>query len=81
MIYGQQELVKDLVALRLGYGAPLHFEVADVSLADLDDVEHRGRALGTSIIPSQDPGRVEVDSAEGAGTTFRVYLPIQEGPR
>ena len=36
MIYGQQELVKDLVALRLGYGAPLHFEVADVSLADLE---------------------------------------------
>jgi p-hydroxybenzoate 3-monooxygenase len=36
MIYGQQELVKDLVALRLSYGAPIHFEVADVTLADLD---------------------------------------------
>jgi p-hydroxybenzoate 3-monooxygenase len=36
MTYGQQELVKDLVALRLGYGAPIHFEVANVSLADLE---------------------------------------------
>ena len=36
MIYAQQELVKDLVAVRLGYGAPLHFEVANVALADLE---------------------------------------------
>ena len=36
MIYAQQELVKDLVALRLGYGAPIHFEVGDVTIADLD---------------------------------------------
>jgi p-hydroxybenzoate 3-monooxygenase len=35
MIYAQQEVVKDLVAARLGYGAPIHFEVADVSLADI----------------------------------------------
>src|ERR1700691_832483 len=36
MIYAQQELVKDLVAVRLGYGAPIEFEVADVRLGDLE---------------------------------------------
>ena len=36
MIYAQQELVKDLVAIRLGYGAPVEFEVADVNLRDLE---------------------------------------------
>jgi p-hydroxybenzoate 3-monooxygenase len=36
MIYGQQEVVKDLIAARLDAGAPLLFEVDDVSLHDLD---------------------------------------------
>jgi p-hydroxybenzoate 3-monooxygenase len=36
MIYAQQEVVKDLVAARLGYGAPITFEVKDVALRDLD---------------------------------------------
>jgi p-hydroxybenzoate 3-monooxygenase len=35
-IYGQQEVVKDLVALRLGYGAPLVFDAADVAVHDID---------------------------------------------
>ncbi len=35
MIYAQQEVVKDIVAARLGYGAPIHFEVADVELSEL----------------------------------------------
>ena len=34
-IYGQQEVVKDLIAARLGFGAPLHFEVSNVTLHDL----------------------------------------------
>jgi p-hydroxybenzoate 3-monooxygenase len=38
-IYGQQEVVKDLIAARLDAGEPLHFEVSDVSLADLDSDE------------------------------------------
>jgi p-hydroxybenzoate 3-monooxygenase len=41
MIYAQQELVKDLVAARLGYGAPIEFEVADVSLRDLESQRPR----------------------------------------
>jgi p-hydroxybenzoate 3-monooxygenase len=35
-VYGQQELVKDLIAARLADGAPIVFEAQDVSLADLD---------------------------------------------
>ena len=36
MIYAQQEIVKDLVAARLGYGAPLFFEVDEVALEGLE---------------------------------------------
>jgi p-hydroxybenzoate 3-monooxygenase len=35
-IYGQQEVVKDLIAARLDAGAPLHFDVEDVRLEGLD---------------------------------------------
>jgi p-hydroxybenzoate 3-monooxygenase len=35
-IYGQQELVKDLIAARLAAGLPLHFEVQDVRFEGVD---------------------------------------------
>ena len=35
-VYGQQEVVKDLIAARLDAGLPLHFEVDDVRIDDLD---------------------------------------------
>ncbi|MGD0981278.1 MAG: 4-hydroxybenzoate 3-monooxygenase [Solirubrobacteraceae bacterium] len=35
-IYGQQEVVKDLVAERLAQGGALHFEVSDLAVHDLD---------------------------------------------
>jgi len=35
-VYGQQELVKDLIAARLADGGAIHFDVEDVRLADLD---------------------------------------------
>jgi p-hydroxybenzoate 3-monooxygenase len=35
-IYGQQEVVKDLVAARVGTGRPLYFEVDDVSVHGID---------------------------------------------
>jgi p-hydroxybenzoate 3-monooxygenase len=34
-VYGQQEVVKDLIAARVAGGARLHFEVADVSVHDV----------------------------------------------
>jgi p-hydroxybenzoate 3-monooxygenase len=40
-IYGQQEVVKDLIAARLDAGAPLGFEVSDVELRDLDSERPR----------------------------------------
>jgi p-hydroxybenzoate 3-monooxygenase len=36
MVYGQQEVVKDLIAARLERGAPIEFEVSDVALHDVD---------------------------------------------
>ncbi|MBL6455888.1 4-hydroxybenzoate 3-monooxygenase [Belnapia sp. T6] len=35
-IYGQQEVVKDLIAARLATGQPLHFEVEEVAVHDLE---------------------------------------------
>ena len=35
-VYGQQEVVKDLIAARLAAGGPILFEVEDVSLHDID---------------------------------------------
>ena len=35
-VYGQQEIVKDMLAARLGTGGPIHFEVEDVSVHELD---------------------------------------------
>ena len=36
-VYGQHEVVKDLVAARLATGRPLHFAVSDVTLSGLTD--------------------------------------------
>jgi p-hydroxybenzoate 3-monooxygenase len=50
VIYGQTEVVKDLIAARLAAGLPLCFEVEDVALNDLDGTRprvtfaHEGRA-------------------------------------
>jgi p-hydroxybenzoate 3-monooxygenase len=38
-VYGQQELVKDLIAIRLAAGLPIVFEAGDVRLHDID-TEH-----------------------------------------
>jgi p-hydroxybenzoate 3-monooxygenase len=35
-VYGQHEVVKDLIAARLAEGRPLHFEVSDVAVAGFD---------------------------------------------
>ncbi|HEY6927202.1 MAG TPA: 4-hydroxybenzoate 3-monooxygenase [Steroidobacteraceae bacterium] len=38
MIYGQQEVVRDLIEARLAAQQPLHFEVEDVAVSDFDGV-------------------------------------------
>jgi p-hydroxybenzoate 3-monooxygenase len=40
-VYGQQEVVKDLIALRLAEGRPLLFQVSDVVLHDIDGDQTR----------------------------------------
>ena len=40
-IYSQHEVVKDLVAARLKSGKPVHFEVEDVAIHDLDSAKPR----------------------------------------
>jgi p-hydroxybenzoate 3-monooxygenase len=42
-IYGQQEVVKDLIAARLAQGAPILFEATNVSLHDLESTRPRVR--------------------------------------
>jgi p-hydroxybenzoate 3-monooxygenase len=50
-VYGQQELVKDLIRLRLEGGTTILFEVSDVHLQDIDgalprvDFQHEGTAM------------------------------------
>jgi p-hydroxybenzoate 3-monooxygenase len=41
VVYGQQEVVKDLIAARLDVGGELRFDVTDVSLHDLDTAQPR----------------------------------------
>ncbi len=43
VVYGQTEIVKDLIEARLATGRPLHFDVGDVSLHDLDGERPRIR--------------------------------------
>jgi p-hydroxybenzoate 3-monooxygenase len=51
-VYGQQEVVRDLIAARFAGGGEIHFEVSDVKLCGLDSnapslrFTHQGRAHG-----------------------------------
>jgi len=49
MIYGQTEVVKDLIAARIESGLPLHFEVDDVSVHDFDSERPRIRWAGGEL--------------------------------
>ena len=42
-VYGQQEVVKDLIAARMSAGARLHFEIEDASVHDIDSSAPRLR--------------------------------------
>src|SRR6185369_2368182 len=49
-IYGQQELVKDLIAARLAAGGAIEFESEEVSLADLDSGRPRVRFRPAGVL-------------------------------
>src|SRR6478672_1687752 len=49
VVYGQQEVVKDLIAARLAAGGDVRFEVDDVALHDLESDRPRVSAAGETI--------------------------------
>jgi p-hydroxybenzoate 3-monooxygenase len=49
-IYGQQEVVKDEIAALLGRGVPIHFEVDDVAVHDLDTERPRITYGGEELV-------------------------------
>ena len=74
-VYAQQELVKDLVADRVGRGLPLMFE-ADVTAID-------NRADGTRVTVHRDGGTLEVDAdfvacCDGFHGVGRAAIPAAE---
>jgi p-hydroxybenzoate 3-monooxygenase len=72
-VYGQQEVVKDLIAARLATGGDLRFEVSDVALAGLDSAQ-------PTITFSRNGNRESVEcdfviGADGFHGISRGYLP------
>jgi p-hydroxybenzoate 3-monooxygenase len=86
VIYGQTEVVKDLIAARLASGAPLHFEVDDVSVHDLTSERPRIRyradgaqhELECDVIAGCDGfhGVCRASIPEGALRTFEREYPF-----
>jgi p-hydroxybenzoate 3-monooxygenase len=72
-VYGQQEVVKDLIAARLDAGLPLHFEVDDVRIENLDG-EH-SRVLFTHDGTDQS---LEADIVAGCDGFHGVCRPTIE---
>ena len=70
MIYAQQEVIKDLVAARLGYGAPLFFEVSQVSVHDLDGTRPRVR-----FTHAGEEQEIEADYIAGCDGHYGVCRP------
>jgi p-hydroxybenzoate 3-monooxygenase len=72
-IYGQQEVVKDLIAARLGYGGAILFEVSGVALEGIDG--------GTPAIGATHEGRrirIECDhiaGCDGSHGVSRGFIP------
>ncbi|WP_322780426.1 4-hydroxybenzoate 3-monooxygenase [Frankia sp. Cas4] len=73
MVYGQQEVVKDLIAARLDAGGDVRFEIEDVALVGLDPQEARIEFV-------QDGARHVLDcdfviGTDGFHGVSRSYLP------
>ena len=69
VVYGQTEIVKDLIAARLGSGAPIHFDVDGVALHDVDTdrprVEYQSAAAAVAApLPPDVEGRGHVARRE-----------------
>ena len=72
-IYGQQEVVKDLIAARLAYDGEILFEVADVTLEGLD-----GRSPTVSTMHDGKRIRIDCDyiaGCDGSHGVSRGFIP------
>ena len=86
MVYGQTEVVKDLIEARLASGEPLHFEVSGVSVHDLEGerpvvrYEHEGehRELECDFIAGCDGfhGVCRASIPEGVLRTYEREYPF-----
>ena len=74
VVYGQTEIVKDLVAARLDSGAPLLFEVADVTLHDLETGQPR-----VELVHEGAPVTLECDVVAGCDGFHGVSRPAIPG--
>jgi len=75
-VYGQQEVVKDLVAARLATGRPILFDVADVALHDLET----DAPSVTFKHADGSPGRIDCDFVAGCDGFHGVSRPsVPEG--
>jgi p-hydroxybenzoate 3-monooxygenase len=73
VIYGQTEVVKDLIAARLGAGLPLHFEVDDVAVHDVEsDAPH------VTYVHEGGEHRLECDVIAGCDGFHGVCRPAIE---
>ena len=67
-IYGQTEVVKDLVAARLAAGEPLFFEVSDTAVQDVDSEQ----PYVTFVDSAGDPRRIDCDVIAGCDGSHGV---------
>jgi p-hydroxybenzoate 3-monooxygenase len=80
VVYGQTEVVKDLIAARLGSGAPLLFEAEDVAVTDIEagppliSFRHQGRrhTLQCDVVAACDGSHGPSQESIPAGT-LRTY--------
>ena len=70
-VYGQTEVVKDLVQARLDAGLPLHFEVTDTAVHDLET----DRPMLTFTDAAGRPERLECDVVVGADGFHGISRP------
>jgi len=70
VIYGQTELVKDLIAARMASGLPLLFEVSDVRVSDFDTAAPRVR-----FVHDGDADELECDVIAGCDGFHGICRP------
>ena len=74
LIYGQTEVVKDLIGARLGAGLPLLFEVSDVAVHDLDSDRPR-----ITLRHDGNPLQLECDAIAGCDGFHGICRPSIPG--